>query len=85
MAAALLFDTLKIVREVWFRGGTVPLKRFWSLSLGFVVLIRSPQQWQSDKLGRSLVFLQNRLEDKSDDRAELDDAAAAAEPCFLTD
>ncbi|KAI8004344.1 ABC transporter G family member 40 [Camellia lanceoleosa] len=26
----LLFDTLKIVREVWFRGGTVPLKRFES-------------------------------------------------------
>ncbi|GMP24715.1 hypothetical protein CsSME_00001889 [Camellia sinensis var. sinensis] len=26
----LLFDTLKIVREVWFRDGTVPLKRFES-------------------------------------------------------
>lgn len=30
----------------------------------------SPQQWQSEKLGRSLVFFRNRSEDESDERDE---------------
>lgn len=34
----------------------------------------SPQQWQSEKLGRSLVFFWNRSEDELDERDESEEA-----------